>query len=201
MDSRLRIAVADDDPVTLDFLKDVLTRLGHEVIIKADTGARLAEKCRSTAVDLVITDIKMPDMDGLDAAGAINKQREVPVPVILISGYHDDSLLSRPGAETVMAYLVKPLKAEELKTTIAVALLRFRNFLDLSREAASLRQALEDRKLIERAKGSIMKRLAVNEDRAFQALRKMASTSNRRLVDVARDILTAEDVFHRLEES
>src|SRR5262249_41752783 len=150
---------------------------GHEVSAEADTGSRLVEKCRGAAVDLVITDIKMPDMDGLAAAAAINGGRNPPVPLILISGYHDDSLLYRPGAETVMAYLVKPLKAEELKTTIAVAMLRFRNFLDLSREAASLRQALEDRKLIERAKGSIMKRLGVNEDRAFQGLRKLASTS------------------------
>jgi two-component system, response regulator PdtaR len=99
-----------------------------------------------------------------------------------------------------MGYLVKPVKEADVKTAITVAMRRFHHFLAVAREAASLRQALEDRKVIERAKGITMKRLRVDEEEAFRRLRKIASDENRKLVEVAQTVTAAEDVFRKLEK-
>src|SRR3954469_21159481 len=102
---RLRVAVADDEPDTRQFFQEVLAHLGHEVVAVAQSGRELAERCRAACPDLVITDIKMPDMDGIEAGQQVNRERAVPV--ILVSAHQDAELLARAGAGHVMAYLVK----------------------------------------------------------------------------------------------
>jgi response regulator NasT len=193
----LRIAVADDEPDTRQFFQEVLTHLGHEVVAVVDTGRQLVERCRATRPDLVITDIRMPDMDGIEAAAAVNRERQVPV--ILVTAHHDGDSLARSGVGYVMGYLSKPIKPVDLQAAITLAVLRFDQFQELSREAASLRQALEDRKLIERAKGIVMKRLRVDEEDAFRRLRKLASDHNTKLVEVAHQAVSADEVFQQLE--
>ena len=193
----LRIAVADDERDTRDFLQELLPRLGHEVVAVATTGRELVDKVQATAPDLVITDIKMPDMDGLQASIAVNRDKQVPV--VLISAHHDAELLTRLGADHIMGYLVKPVKEADLKTAITVAMLRFQHFLAAVREAADLRQALEDRKVIERAKGAVVKRCGVDEEEAFRRLRKLASDNNHKLAEAAEQVVTAEEVFRRLD--
>jgi two-component system, response regulator PdtaR len=148
----LRIAVADDEPDMRDYFRKCLTRLGHQVVAVAENGRELVERCHALRPDLVITDIKMPDMDGIDAATRI--YREHPVPVILVSAFHDAALIERAESDHVLGYLVKPIKQADLEPVIALAMRRFEQFQQLQREAADLRQALEDRKVIERAKGS-----------------------------------------------
>jgi response regulator NasT len=194
----LRVAVADDERDTRQFLQELLPRLGHEVVAVAETGRQLAEQCHAARPDLVITDIKMPDMDGIEAAAAVNRGRQVPV--ILITGRPDVDLLAHAGAGQVMACLTKPVKPVDLQAAITLAVLRFDHFQQLRKEAADLRQALEDRKVIERAKGVVMKRLRVDEEEAFRRLRKEASDHNRKLVEVAQTVLTADQAFQALEE-
>ena len=156
MSRALRIAVADDEPDVRDYFRRILPRLGHQVVAVAQTGRELVEQCRATRPDLVITDIKMPDMDGIEAAVAIG--RDEPVPIILVSAYHHPQLFERAQGEHILAYLVKPAKQADLEAAITIAMQRFEQFQALRREAADLRQALEDRKVIERAKGLLMKR-------------------------------------------
>ncbi len=155
MNRALRIAVADDEPDMRDYFRKILPRLGHQVVSAAATGRELLEQCREAKPDLVITDIKMPDMDGIDAA--VQMYRERPVPVVLVSAFHDAELIARAEADHILGYLVKPIKQSDLEPTIALAMRRFEQFEALRREAADLRQALEDRKVIERAKGLLMK--------------------------------------------
>jgi two-component system, response regulator PdtaR len=193
----LRIAVADDEADTRQFFQEVLTHLGHEVVAVVENGRQLVERCRATRPDLVITDIRMPDMDGIEAAAAVNRERQVPV--ILVTAHHDAASLSRSGVGHVMAYLSKPIKPVDLQAAITLAALRFDQFRQLSQEAASLRQALEDRKLIERAKGIVMKRLRVDEEDAFRRLRRLASDQNAKLVEVAQQTVSADEVFQELE--
>jgi two-component system, response regulator PdtaR len=193
----LRIAVADDEPDIRQFFQELLPQLGHEVVAVAATGWQLVEQCRSVRPDLVITDIRMPDLDGIRAAEAIN--RDPPVPVILVTAYHETDLLAQVTGDHVMAYLSKPAKPVDLQAAIGLAMLRFEHFQTLCREAASLRQALEDRKLIERAKGAVMKRLRVDEDEAFRRLQRLASTQNRKLIEVAQQVVGAEEMFRQLD--
>src|SRR4051794_5040351 len=103
----LRIAIADDERDIREYLQEIFPRLGHEVVAVAETGVQLVTLCRATHPDLVIADVKMPDMDGLEAAQVINRDR--PVPVILVSAYSEDATLGRLRAEPVMAYLIKPV--------------------------------------------------------------------------------------------
>jgi response regulator NasT len=189
----LRIVVADDEPDMRDYFRKILPRLGHQVLAAAETGRDLVELCRKAEPDLVITDIKMPDMDGIDAASQI--YQEGPVPVILVSAYHDPELIARAEADHILGYLVKPIKQSDLEPTIALAMRRFEQFEALRKEAADLRQALEDRKVIERAKGLLMKKVGLDEQEAFRRLQKLAMDGNRKMVEVAHMVITAEEAF------
>jgi len=195
MTTSLKIAVADDEQYMRDYLRELLPRLGHEVVV-AEGGRQLVELCLAFPPDLVVTDIKMADMDGIRAAEEVNREREIPV--ILISAHHEPELRERAMQDHVMAYLVKPVKQSDLEAAIDLARLRFGHYQALRKESADLRQALEDRKLIERAKGTIMERLRIGEEDAFRRLRRFASERNFKLAEVARQIVEAEEGFRVL---
>jgi len=197
MNRSLRIAVADDEPDMRDYFQRILPLFGHEVVATASTGRELVERCRSTHPDLVITDIRMPDMDGIDAAEKCCSEK--PLPVILVSAYHDYDLIERAKGDHIFAYLVKPIKQADLGPAIKLAMDRFEQFQFLTKEASSLRQALEDRKYIERAKGVVTKRLRVDEQEAFRRLKKMASDTNQKLVQIAKQVLSADETFQALD--
>jgi len=192
----LRIAIADDEADMRQFLREVLSQLGHQIVGEATTGAQLVQQCRAGNPELVITDIRMPDMSGLEAAAVINKERQVPV--VLVTAHHDADFLGN-GSAHVMAYLSKPVKTVDLLAAINLAVLRFDQFKQLQSETSTLRQALEDRKLIERAKGIVMKRLRIDEEDAFRRLRKVASDHNQKLVEVALRVNAADEVFYQME--
>ncbi len=193
MSRSLRIAVADDEADMREYFQRILPPLGHEVVAVAQSGRELVEQCRTLKPDLVITDIKMPDMDGIDAAHEICRTR--PVAVILVSGYHERELLDRAEDYHILAYLVKPIKQADLEPAISLAMRRMQQFQAAYKEAADLRQALEDRKVIERAKGLLMKKANLDEAEAFRRLQKLASDKNRKMVDIAQMILTAEEAY------
>ena len=181
--TELRIAVADDEPEMRQYFQELLPAMGHQVVGVVQTGKELAECCRIQRPDVVITDIKMPDMDGIDAAVKLYAER--PVPVILVSAYSDAKLIERAEADHIMAYLVKPIKQTDLEPAIGLAMRRFEQFEALRQEAADMRQALEDRKIIEQAKGILMKELGLGEAEAFRRLQKTASAKNLKLIEVA----------------
>ncbi len=193
MTRSLKIAVADDERDMRDYFQQILPHLGHQVVVVAETGKELVERCAATPPDLVITDIKMPDMDGIDAAVALYQHG--PVPVILVSAYHDSEFIRRAEADHILAYLVKPIKQADLEPAIAIAMRRFEQFQALRKETVDLKQALEDRKIIEKAKGVLMKKASLDEHDAFRRLQKLASDKNKKLVEIARIIMTAEEAF------
>lgn len=193
MASRLRIAVADDEPDMQEYLEKVLTRMGHQVVAVAENGRQLVDLCQTTQPELVISDINMPLLDGIEAATEIFRQNEIPF--ILVSAYHDSELVERAESDHVMAYLIKPIKQADLEPAIAIAMRRFAQFKELRKEAADLRQALADRKTIERAKGIVMNNAGVDEPSAFRRLQKLASDKNLKLVDVAVQILNAAEAL------
>jgi response regulator NasT len=190
MNQGLRIAVADDEVEMRDFFEKALPRFGHHVVAVAENGAELVEHCRSLKPDLVITDIKMPELDGIEASIQICRER--PVPVILVSAYHDPALIARADADHVLAYLVKPIGLADLQPAISIATRRFAEFQALQKECKDLRQALSDRKVIEQAKGLLMKLAGVDEKEAFRRLQELASEKNQKLIDAAQSILALE---------
>ncbi len=193
MNRQLRILVADDEARMQAYYRTILTAAGHEVAGVARTGRELVDQCRQLTPDLVISDIKMPDMDGIEAAGEI--YRTAAVPVILVSAHHEQELIDRALADHVMAYLVKPIKQAHLQPAIAIALRRFQEFAALRKETADLRQALTDRKTIEQAKRILMETVHLDEPAAFRRLQKLASEKNRKLIEIAQMILTANEAM------
>jgi len=197
MKSALRIAVADDERDMREYFQHILPLAGHQVVAVAETGRQLVNQCREVLPDLVITDIKMPDMDGIEAAETINREQKLPF--ILVSGYHEQDLLERADVDCILAYLVKPIKQADVEPAIKLAMRRFDQIKSLQKEADDLRQALHDRKIIERAKGIMMRRLSLTEPDVFRRLQKLASHRNRKLVDIAQTVLAADETFQALE--
>ncbi len=191
MNTALRIAVADDEPFLRTYFQDVLPDLGHEVVGAAATGKELVELCQRTKPDLVISDIRMPDMDGIDAAAAISEDR--PTPIILVSAFHDPEYIARAEQRYILAYLIKPVERAHLETAIAIVRRRFQEFESLRQETKDLKQALEDRKTIEKAKGLMMRKMRLSEADAFRTMQKLARDQNLKLVQVAQRILDADD--------
>lgn len=189
----LRVAVAEDETEVLVDIQEALESLGHQAVIAVQDGESLVLGCRENEVDLIITDIQMPELDGLQAAERIREFREVPI--IIISAFHDESLLKRAIDENVLAYLIKPIRTADLETSIELAVQRFKEMRALQDQAASLEQALADRKIIERAKGILMQRTNLSEAEAFRRLQNLASEKNQKMVRIAQTILDAEEAF------
>jgi AmiR/NasT family two-component response regulator len=192
----LRIALADDEAFIRRYFQDVLPDMGHEVVVVAENGRQLVERCRDTDPDLVVSDIRMPEMDGIDAALAICQHK--PTPIVLVSAFHDEDLIARAEISQVMAYLIKPIGVGDLETTIAIAYRRFQQIRSLEEESAKLRQSLEDRKIIERAKGLLMKTTGWDEEESFRRMQQLACDRNEKLAEIARQILSAGPVLGML---
>lgn len=189
MDS-LRIAIADDEPDMRDFFERMLPQCGHKVVSVAENGRQLVDQCREMKPDLVITDIKMPDMDGIEAAQKISRERAVPI--ILVSAYHDPELIERAESDHVLAYLVKPIGLADLGPAIGVAVRRFQEMQALRQETTDLKQALADRKIIEQAKGLLMKVTGADEKVAFRRLQELAADRNMKLIEAAQSVIALE---------
>jgi response regulator NasT len=190
MTQSLRIAVADDEQDMRDFFERMLPLVGHQVISIAETGRELVEHCRKLKPDLIITDIKMPDMDGIEAANIIGE--ECPTPVVLVSAYHDPELIQRAEVDHVMAYLVKPIGKADLQPVLALAMRRFNELQALRKETSDLKQALANRKTIEQAKGILMKITGADEKEAFGRLQNLAAERNQKLVEAAINVVSME---------
>ena len=186
----LRILIADDESIRLLSLHKQLAALGHNVVAEASTGDEAVTLAASALPDLAILDIKMPVMDGIEAAEKITQAR--PIPIILLTAYDEAQLVERAAHANISAYLMKPVAEEDLLPAITLALARFRQFQALRQEVADLREALEARKIIERAKGILMRRLNLTEEEAFRRLQKQSQDSNRKLAQVAEAIVVAD---------
>jgi response regulator NasT len=186
----LRILIGDDESIRLMSLRKQLSALGHHVVAEASNGEEAVALAEATQPDLAILDIKMPVVDGIEAAQQITRGR--PIPIILLTAYSEAELVERAAQANISAYLVKPVAEEDLLPAITLALIRFRQFEALRREVSDLREALEARKVIERAKGILMRRLNLTEDDAFRRLQKQSQDSNRRLSEVAEAIIMAD---------
>jgi AmiR/NasT family two-component response regulator len=189
----LRILIADDESIRLLSLRAQLAALGHRVVAEASTGEEAVAFAVSTQPDLAILDIKMPLVDGIEAAERITQAR--PIPIILLTAYSEAQLVERAAQANISAYLMKPVSEEDLLPALTLALTRFKQFQALRREVVDLREALEARKVIEKAKGILMRRLGLTEDEAFRRLQRQSQEGNRKLAQVAEAIVLADQML------
>jgi AmiR/NasT family two-component response regulator len=183
----LRVLVADDEALIRMGLRTMLAEAGYQVVGEAGDGRRALDLIRKLDPDLVFLDIKMPEPDGLSVAEQV--LAEGPRPIVVLTAYGDREYVDRAKRVGVMAYLVKPIKEADLVPTIELALTHFRTMGTLSGEIRSLEEALETRKLIERAKGALMQREGLSEAEAFGKIQKTSRDSRTTMKEVARHIL------------
>jgi response regulator NasT len=189
---RARIIIADDESLIRMDLREMLGHLGYEVIAEAADGRSAVELAKKLLPDLIIMDIKMPDMDGISAAGEL--ARDHIAPVVLLTAYSENSLIGRAKDAGVCGYLVKPFRETELMPVIELALARFNELRDLEREVTDLKDALETRKLVERAKGVLMEVHGLREADAFNRMRKTSMDNRKSMREVAEAILLTHEV-------
>lgn len=166
--------------------------MGCAIVGEADDARTGLSMVHNLRPDLVFVAIGLPELDGVSAARQI--METVPTPIVILSRHRDEEAIRRAREAGVMTYLIKPLRHEELQPAIELAIGRFREFMTLRKENADLRRALEERKVIERAKGILMERERLTEQEAFARIRRASMRSRKPIVDIARALLTAEEV-------
>jgi len=188
----VRIVIADDESIIRMDLKEMLTSLGYIVVGEAGDGRSAVYLAREVRPDLVIMDIKMPELDGIEAARILTEEQIAPV--LLLTAYSDQQLVARARQAGVVGYLVKPFREPDLAPAIEVALARFREFRALEQELKDVREALETRKIVERAKGLLMDTQGLKETEAFRKIQKLSMNTRKSMREVAEAILLAHEL-------
>ena len=187
----LRILIAEDETIIRLDLRSLLETAGFEVCAEARDGQEAVELARSTEPELAVLDVKMPRLDGIEAARAILDER--PIPIVMLTAYGQDELVARAVEAGVFGYLVKPFRESDLLPAIRTARARFAELSALREEVDTLQEALAARKSIERAKGILMKKEGLSEADAFARLRKASQLSGRPMKVVADALIATFD--------
>lgn len=190
--AQTRVVIADDESIIRMDLKEMLTGLGYLVVGEAGDGLSAVNIARELRPDLVIMDIKMPDLDGIAAAKILTEERLAPV--LLLTAFSQQELVQGAKEAGVVGYVVKPFRESELQPAIEIALSRFREFRALEKEAGELRDTLETRKLVERAKGVLMDAQGLKEADAFRKIQKLSMNTRKSMREIAEAILLAHEV-------
>jgi two-component system, response regulator PdtaR len=190
----MRILIAEDDPVIGFALTRRITALGHETIGPAVDGAEAIVLAQRETPDLYLFDIDMPLLDGLSAASRL-AEMGLRRPVVVVTGVEDPDLIERSIASGVSAYLAKPVNDRELEAAIKLAAARHREYRDLEAEVSEARQALADRKLVERAKSMLIQALGIPEPEAYRRIQQAARRRNIKLAAMAQQIVDSADLI------
>jgi len=188
----LRIMIADDEPIIRLDLRKTLENMGHQVVGEAGDGAKAIEAARELKPDIIIMDIKMPEMDGIDAAKIITT--EGIAPVLLLTAYSQKDLVDRAKDAGVFAYLVKPFKEADLLPAMEIAISRYEEFVELENEVSDLENKLDTRKSVDRAKGILMDQYGLKEQEAFRRIQVQSMNSRKSMREIAEAIIIAHNV-------
>jgi two-component system, response regulator PdtaR len=187
MKPSLRVVVAEDEALIRLDLVEMLTEAGYEVVGQAGDGETAILITEKEKPDLVVMDVKMPKLDGISAAERIANQRIAPV--VILTAFSQRDLVERARDAGAMAYLTKPFTIEDLMPAIELAVSRFQEIKQLDAEVSDLQEQLKARKLIEKAKGILMKNLKISEPEAFKWMQKTAMDKRRSMTDVAQLVM------------
>lgn len=188
---RTRVIIADDESVIRADLREMLTNLGYLVVGEVGDGQSAVNLARELKPDVMIMDIKMPDLDGIEAARVLTLEKVAPV--LLLTAYSQRDLVDRAKEAGVVGYLVKPFREQEIAPAIDIALARFQEFRELEKQVGDLRETLETRKLVDRAKGILMDQQGLSEAEAFRKIQKMSMNTRKPMKEIAEAIILAQE--------
>lgn len=189
---QIRLVIADDESLIRMNLRETLVGLGYLVVGEAGDGVSVINLARELRPDLVVMDIKMPKLDGIQAAKVLTEEKIAPV--LLLTAHSDKELVERARDAGVVGYIVKPFRDAELMPAIEVARARFEEFLALEEQVGDLKETLETRKLIERAKGMLMDTQGLKEADAFRKIQQLSMNSRKSMREVASALLLAHQI-------
>ncbi len=189
---RKRIIIADDEALIRQDLREMLTNLGYLVVGDVGDGRSAVHQARELKPDLLIMDIRMPDMDGIEAARILTE--EGIAPVLLLSAYSQRDLVERAASAGVSGYVIKPFDESNLLPAIEVVLARFNEYQEISKEAARLEERLETRVVVDRAKGILMDHRGMSEQEAFRNIQRISMNSRKSMREVADAIILAHQM-------
>jgi len=188
---RIRVIIADDESVIRADLREMLTTLNYLVVGEVGDGQSAVNLARELKPDVVIMDIKMPNMDGIEAARMLTQEKISPV--LLLTAYSQRDLVERAKEAGVVGYLVKPFREQEIAPAIEIALARFQEFRELQKEVGDLQETLETRKIVDRAKGILMDTQNLSEAEAFRKIQKMSMNTRKPMKEIAEAIILAQE--------
>jgi two-component system, response regulator PdtaR len=190
---RIRVLICEDEGLTALRLKKALANLGYEVIGEAKNGEEAVAQAALLQPDAILMDVRMPKLDGISATEQIMQAR--PTAIVMITAYSERELVEAALRAGASGYLVKPVSDEQIEPALAVALSKFGELRDLGSEVTGLKEALEARKVVERAKGILMRRLQLPEDEAYRRLQKLSRDRRQNLKQTAEQVVAAADLL------
>ncbi|MCC2670872.1 MAG: response regulator receiver and domain protein [Armatimonadetes bacterium] len=191
--TKVRVLICEDEGLTALRLQASLTRMGYEVVGEARDGEEAVAAATRLKPDAILMDIRMPKQDGIAATQQIMRDR--PTAIVMITAYNERELVEAALKAGASGYLVKPVSDEQIEPALKVALSRFGELSDLRGELTDLKQALEARKLVERAKGIFMRRFQLAEDEAYQRLQKLSRDRRQSLKETAQQVIAAVELL------
>ncbi len=187
-----RLVIADDESLIRMNLKETLVGLGYIIVGEAGDGVSAINLARELQPDLVLMDIKMPKLDGIQAAKILTQEKIAPV--LLLTAFSDRELVDRARDAGVVNYIVKPFRDAELLPAIEIAMARYQEFLEMEKEIVDLKETLETRKLVERAKGVLMDSQGLKEAEAFRKIQQLSMNTRKPMKEIAQAILLAHEI-------
>jgi len=192
MAQQLRLVIADDESIIRMNLKETLVGLGYLVVADTGDGVSAVNLSKELRPDLVIMDIKMPKLDGIQAAKVLTEEKIAPV--LLLTAYSDRELVERAREAGVVNYIVKPFRDAELLPAIEIALARYAEFREMDKQINDLKETLETRKLVERAKGVLMDTQNLKEHEAFRKIQQLSMNTRKSMREIAQAILLTAQI-------
>ena len=190
---KLKVMVIDESAGRAALLERALTDAGYEIIARVEHGVNLLERVNEVKPDVIIIDMEMPDRDTLEQLYTINQDQ--PRPIVMFADNSESDVIEAAVKAGVSAYVVDGLNTERVKPIMDVAIARFREFQALREELEQTKTTLADRKVIDKAKGIIMKQRGMDEAEAYKSLRKMAMDSNKRISEIAKDVIAIAELL------
>lgn len=194
----IRVLIAEDEPIVRMDLRELLESQDYQIVGEAPDGQSAINIARREKPDVIIMDIRMPGMDGIEAAKILTEEEIAPV--IFLTAYSDRELVEKAKEVGVVAYLVKPFKENDLFPAIEIAIARFKEFLQLKEEVNDLKEALETRKLVDRAKGLLMDIEGLKEHEAFRLIQKASMDKRKPMKEIAQAIILAYELKDKKEK-
>ena len=168
----MRVLIVDDESLIRMDLRDIIESCGHEVVAEGTNGVEALVLCKKHKPDIILMDVKMPELDGIEAARQIGFHHEAPV--VLLTSYSQQDLIDKARESGVYGYLIKPVREEQLVPTLEMALGRYKSDAQLREKMAELEQSLEDRKIIQKGTGILMELYSISEVEAYNRIRTLS---------------------------